>query len=105
MKILLRIENLYREGYDTGQITDALDRELYTVLVTEEGKLLSTAESMAIMGRVVAEHSRVLQKLAEIMEKMAMTIQDIAVSQEKITNEEKTPDGCRGDRPNEKTEK
>ena len=95
VQVLLRIENLYREGYDTNQISDALSRELYTVILTEDGRILSTAEALAVMSRVVAEHSRVLQKLAGIMEKMAAAIQEIAANQEIIMNKEKTPAGCR----------
>ena len=104
-QILIRIENLYREGCDTSQISETLSRELHMSIMTEDGKVLSAAEAMAIMSRIVVEHSRVLQKLAAIMEKMAAAIQDIAAIQEKMLNNEKKPADCRDQRLAEKPEK
>ncbi|GBF33547.1 hypothetical protein DCCM_2649 [Desulfocucumis palustris] len=89
VQILTRIESLYQEGFDTGEICDALSREIYLGIITQDGKLLSTSEAIAVMGKVIAEHSRVLQKLAAIMEKMAGAIHEIAANQEAIMERDK----------------
>lgn len=89
VQILTRIESLYQEGFDTGEIYETLSREIYLGIITQDGKLLSTPEAIAVMGKVIAEHSRVLQKLAAIMEKMAGAIHEIAANQEAIMDQHK----------------